>query len=66
MKVKYDVYIGPRLVEVVYRKTRDPAREVRKELIEHDDYPNIISVYRYHPTKHAFDDMARATHPEEL
>lgn len=64
-RCKYDVYIGDRLVEQVYRDDAATAAEVRRELIEHDGMPHVISVYRCALGRYAYDSMSRYTHPEE-
>lgn len=63
---KFQVYIGALHVSDVFYVAGTSAREVRHGLIDHDGMPNTVSVYRLHAGDHAFDDMARATHPEEL
>lgn len=66
MPAKLDVYIGSRHVNTVYVDDDLPAKDVRKSLINHDGLPSTISVYKYHPTRYAYCDVARASHPEEL
>ena len=62
---KYDVMIGSHLVNTVYND-EVPAKELRKSLINHDSLPITISVFRYAVGRFAYDDMARASYPEEL
>lgn len=63
---KFDVYIGPRHIDTVFFDARMSAKEVRRALIDHDGLPSTISVFKNHPTKPAFTDVARASHPEEI
>lgn len=62
----FDVYLGDLCIDTVFWDEETPAKEVRTSLINHDCYPAAISVYRRHPGRYAYDDVARVTHPEEL
>lgn len=62
---KFDVYVGNAHVDTVYFDDPMSAREVRRSLIEHDNWHANISVYRNALGRCAYDDMARASHPEE-
>jgi len=63
---RFEVRIGHLLWDVVYFDDDLSAREVRRTLIEHDGKSPSISVYRLNERRTAFDDMARASHPEEI
>lgn len=65
-QAKFEVYIGANHVDTVFFDADTSAREVRRAMVNHDGLPNTISVYKRHPTKPAFTDVARASHPEEL
>lgn len=62
---EYDVYLHDRYIDRVVFALPHPARDVRRMLIEMDGHSKSISVYRKALGRHAYDDMARATKPEE-
>jgi hypothetical protein len=63
---KFDVRIGNLLVNVVRFDANMTAREVLNALIEHDGMSPNISVYKSDERGVAYEDCARASHPEEI
>lgn len=63
---RFEVYIGSLLIDHVYFEADMSAKEVRRSLIDHDGKPENISVYKNNERRTAFEDAARASHPEEL